>query len=225
MINVSEEYDNQLNTIAHYRKYPQLKPWIGSSYSESNIKLLFIGESHYLGDGITYHHDVDKWYEGFSDKIFAGTFTRDIIKTYANRSVKRKSRTIFVNMGKAICQSKVFSSLNENTYTVYKHISFMNFFQRPAEITGNSINVTPKDKEVSNITFQNVVEIIKPDVIVFGSKKAYKFVDKNFLDENKISYVVTPHPATSWWNRVSKNYGNKKGKDIVPDFLNEYKKK
>ena len=111
--------------------------------------------------------------------------------------------------------------------------AFMNFFQRPAQESGKSIQYNPTtDIEVAGATLQAVCEILKPTKIFFVSSRAYnafwsylgkikinikedikgsdlscetfQFVDvKNF---NKAIVGHSAHPGCSWWNRKSKNY-------------------
>jgi len=60
----SNEYDDKLRCISHYGLYPEMMPWIGKDYPESRMKLLLLGESHYLEENSTYHHDRESWYAG-----------------------------------------------------------------------------------------------------------------------------------------------------------------
>jgi len=34
-----------------------------------------------------------------------------------------------------------------------------------------------------------------------------------------IPVIATPHPTSHWWNRESKTYDNKRGRDILAEFV------
>lgn len=220
-------YDKQVDSISHYKKYPNLKPLIGSNYTNAKIKLLVVGESHYLDVESTYHHDPEDWYEGIdiSDKKDIGWMkTRSIIINGIKSNWKSRSKAIYRNIEKALFESELFEKKPDS---VFSEISFMNFFQRPAEITGKSIKVSEEDLIVSKSVFIDVVNIIKPDVVVFTSSLAYKTAKKggalDLLRDSNIAFTRTPHPGMPWWNRVSKAYNNKTGRLHFIDFINEQK--
>lgn len=100
----------------------------------------------------------------------------------------------------------------------------MNFFQRSAEKNGKSIKAKDLDLAVSKQVFSEVVNIIKPNAVVFTSVLAYKNAKKigalGDLTSNNIPFSKCPHPATSWWNREAKAYGNKTGKNHFVSFMN-----
>lgn len=225
MKNSSTEFDKKFDKIEHYVKYSEMRPWIGSDYQNQKVKILTIGESHYLAKGSTYHIDADNWYNGISmsdkpDK--AGIHTRNVIFNGINTNWKKKSKVIFKNTEDALFLSKLFSIKPESAYY---NIAFMNFFQRPAEKNGKSIKVKDLDLSVSKQVFSEVVSIIKPNAVVFTSVLAYKNAKKcgalDYLTSNNIPFVKCPHPATSWWNRESKSYGNQTGKNNFISFINK----
>lgn len=59
-------FDSQLAGAAHFALYPSLLPWVGMGYRKAELKILLLGESHYLPKGVSYHHNVDAWYSGSS---------------------------------------------------------------------------------------------------------------------------------------------------------------
>jgi len=217
-------YDQMLDKVNHYIKYPQLKPYIGENYSNTRLKLLVVGESHYLSKKTNYHHDPVEWYKGIDisdDMDDAGIKTRNIIIKWMNNECKRKSRVIYRNIEKALFDSDFFKGKPDNAFS---EIAFMNFFQRPAEINGKSIIVSDIDLTESNKIFSEVVNIIQPDSVIFTSSLAYKAAKKggtlNQLKARNITFTRTPHPGTSWWNRISKAYSNKTGKLHFIEFIN-----
>jgi len=217
---MTTKYDTELQKIVeHYKHYPKMIPWIGENYSSSKTKILFVGESHYLPMDITAHHDVDKWYLGkvkSSIKEDRGINTRNVIERFVTSKKTKKSHHIFLNMG------EVLKGEEHSAKSIYYHIAFMNFFQRPAEKTGGSIQVKQKDIDVANDTLIKVIKTIKPDIIIMGSQKAYKHLDKEDFNELSIPLIQTPHPASAWWNRRSKKYANLSGKEALIKALKEY---
>ncbi|WP_028304595.1 hypothetical protein [Oceanospirillum maris] len=220
----SNEFDEALDSVVHYQKYPEMKPWIGCDYATSTIKILVIGESHYLDVGSTYHHDPQEWYGGVivSDKKDSGWIkTRNIISNGIESKWKSKSKTIYRNIEKALLESS--ANLSEQK-SAFNTIAFLNYFQRPAEQTGKSIKVSKLDSEVSKSVVGQVVKVISPEIIIFTSSLAWDHAKRSNLikefDKQSIKYTRTPHPGMPWWNRVSKAYGNRTGKQHFVHFVN-----
>jgi hypothetical protein len=67
---------------------------------------------------------------------------------------------------------------------------------------------------------KHTLNILKPDIVVFVSKKAGKYGKRCI--QPQISSFITTHPASSWWNRPSKKNNNKSGKQLLIDFLTEH---
>jgi len=158
-----------------------------------------------------------------ASKSDAGWFnTRNIISNGIANNWKSRSKTIYRNTEKALRESKMPVSVDAS---VYIDVAFMNFFQRPAEVTGKSIKVSERDILLANDVFKSVVDIISPDIVIFTSSLAFQSARKGMalahLENFNIPYVRTPHPGMPWWNRVSKAYGNRTGKDHFVNFINQ----
>jgi hypothetical protein len=201
-----------------------MMPWVGKKHPRSELKLLIVGESHYLDKDSSYHHDIESWYKGINvtGKPDTGWFnTRGIISNGINTNWKSRSKAIYKNIEKALRESKMLVSDDES---VFVDLAFMNFFQRPAEVTGKSINVSEIDSLVSDEVFKSVIEIISPHIIIFTSSLAFRSAKKGMLLKHlkdiDISYARTPHSGMPWWNREAKAYGNKTGKNHFVDFIN-----
>ncbi|NVJ90276.1 MAG: hypothetical protein HWE34_01385, partial [Methylocystaceae bacterium] len=72
----------------------------------------------------------------------------------------------------------------------FRSVAFMNAFQRPARYK-KSIKVEKIDLEVSRHVVQSVVDILRPDAIIFTSIKAAKKIEKHITGRK----YRTPHPA------------------------------
>lgn len=221
---ISLEYDDRLDLIDHYRNYPKLKVWVGCNYSTMQKRLLLIGESHYLDKGITHHHDVVAWYTGGSEceKDGLGWInTRAIIQNGIDDHWASKGKSIYRNIERALFETLLFK---ERPRTAFTEVAFMNYFQRPAEKSGESIKVFPMDAEVSARVLEGVVNIIAPDAVIFTSSLAWRHAKlsgiSDFLRRESIAVARAPHPGMPWWNRVSKKYGNKTGKNHFVEFVN-----
>lgn len=220
-----ELYLNELSQIEHYKKYPNLIPWIGNAYKQSKNKVLILGESHYLDKNSSYHHEPTKWYEGIDvtdAKDLSWMRTATIIQNGINNGWKEKSKLIYKNLSKALVESKVDEF---NVEQPFHKICYLNYFQRPAEVTGKSINASELDSKVSCAVVNNVIDIVEPNIVVFSSTLAWGHAKKsgliNELKRQGIKCVRVPHAGMPWWNRVSKKYGNKTGKHYFIDFMKE----
>ncbi|MGV8919792.1 MAG: hypothetical protein ACOH2R_18645 [Pseudomonas sp.] len=211
---ISTFFDNELECIPHFAHYPKLKPWVGLGYRSALAKILILGESHYLARTSTYHHNPQDWYAGVE---LAGvpdqgwTNTRGIIQNGINNHWKGASKTIYRNIASALEAGGVMS---ENPFM---SIAFMNYFQRPAEQTGESIIVCPQDLAISAETVGAVVKVIRPDLVVFCSSLAWKSAKKTSLLEDMrgegLRVRASSHPSSAWWNRPSKRLKGRSGKE------------
>lgn len=213
-------YDEQLKKeIPHYNSYPKMLPFVGSQWGKHK-RLLLLGESHYI-DGKKLSQkfpDFDyqkEWYELDEKKLstLSGNIhTRGVVKKADLPKVQgfSKALSIFYNVKKEIKGTiPVFS----NEPTVFQYFSFMNYFQRPAFIEGDSIINNSKDNEVAYQALKGVLHVISPDAIVFTSSKAHNAFwwsrkqdgESSIFNNIKISHV--PHPGCAWWGRKSKSYG------------------
>lgn len=204
---VDTKYDKDLLKITHYKAYPQMMPFIGEKYDEK--KLLVIGESHYLPECSEKSSD---WYRhdwNYLDEEEKGWInTSELIRN----TKYNKAHTIYKNIDLAF--KEVFNVKDES----WHYMAFMNFFQRPAEKTGKSIKVTSEDRDIANDTLKEVVNVLKPDTVIFVSSKAYRTYN-NCCD--KVNVFSGVHPACRWWNTKMRKYGQKTGKEFFVDIVSK----
>lgn len=214
--------DDLYKTIGHYQKFPCMIPWIGENYTSSlHKRLLVVGESHYLPEDSKIHKNPEAWYLGSQNDLcneeVKWISTEGIIKkNKPNNFSKRKSHVIYKNIGKAINSCSFKYPLPSD---IFDHIAYYNYFQRPAESSGDSIKVSRIDKEVAEQVLTKLITLLEPEIVIFTSKLSANFGYSNVIDK-KINAAITPHPSCSWWNRSSKKY-NGKGSDVIPNFLIE----
>lgn len=217
----SERLDTELSIIGHYRLYPSLLPWVGQQYESQKIRLLVVGESHYLDKKSSYHHDDEVWYSGLDTSGYKDNnwfFTRNIINNGLNSKWKEKSKLIYKNIEKALLTSGFSDGAQ---LSPFETISFMNYFQRPAQVTGKSLHHTPLDIKTSAEVFQKVMMALEPDVVIVCSKLAWRAMRAsdvtNTMGETR--FAVTPHPATRWWHTKMKKHQGKSGKDLFIEAI------
>lgn len=198
----TRKHDSELDKITIYSKYPQLKPFIGSEFGIGCPRILLIAESHYLPPNSKIHLEPKDWYTGddthltYEEKKWIST--RGILnKPY--RGWKSRGHTIYRNIESALVNAGM--PINDS---VFRNIAFMNAFQRPAK-TGDSINSTLLDNQISIDTVSNVINTIEPDHVIFLSTKARKAIGK----ELGVKALGVHHPASPWWNRKKNNTNSK----------------
>jgi len=213
----TEAFDDKLDKVEIYQRYPLLKPFVGSDYGSNGPKILLIAESHYLPPESTIHKDSESWYLGQE-----GNLTLEEQKWMRTRRIlnkplngwKAKGHTIYRNIESALLKA----GLPAND-SVFRNVAFMNAFQRPAK-TGDSIRQTKQDIEVAVATIDQVIDAIQPDHIVFVSTKAKRAVGKRLKQKS----IGVHHPACAWWNRKQDGQSSKQRFiGLISEYLNEYK--
>lgn len=228
LLNIGSYEENGESEKGFYTYFPQMLPWIGEKYGSNFCKkLLLIGESHYLpndADEDLYNSDV--WYNeehtdyyGEDSDVFAYTNTREIINAGSWAS---KAHSIYREPNKLIgklLKSK-FPDIESGNFL--SHIAYYNYFLRPAR-TGKSLRqiINSTDEKIAADSFTELRGIIKPDAVFFLSKFAFENFRKNSPIKIEIPIDYAPHPASSWWNRVSSNSNGLTGKEKFEKFLIE----
>jgi hypothetical protein len=201
-----------------YNQYSEMLPYKGTHFGEADVpSLLLIGESHYLPYASTQHLSAEHWYAGNSTTL-----------TPEERKYIRTDEIVTKGRNEGFKNSIWFNSLpviNEYGFRfsdyngVADYIAFYNFFLRPAYY-GESLGVTPLDVEYANEAFALHLATLKPSAVIFISKLAYD----RFRPPAGFSMpvIATPHPGSPWWNREAAKYGNKRGRDILADFIKAF---
>lgn len=176
-----------------------MRPFIGRFYGQHGPKILLVAESHYLPAGRSLHLDAQRWYAG-SEKNFetddkpGWIHTRNIIDK-PDGQWNARGHEIYRRLNRALSEAGYMGDGN-----LFRYVAFMNGFQRPA-VTGKSLNVQREDLEVAKQTLNGVIDVIKPDRVIFVSTKAKRHLAKHLEIESK----GVPHPACAWWYRASKH--------------------
>ena len=189
-----------LDKVEHYQKYPLMKPFIGENYFNNSKKFLFVGESHYFDMD---DKDVTKdyingsptnWYENTQANLH--TSKHDWINT--RRVIGTSTHMVFKELEKIL--SHTMPKFKEREIN---NVAFMNGFQRPANKYGASIKnmVGPRDFEEGKKTIEKVVEIIRPDYVIFISKFTWEKIGTKINRIPEIKYEFINHPASvKYWH-------------------------
>ena len=206
---MQNEIESELDKIEHYQKFPLMKPFIGENYFNNTKKLLIVGESHFFdhqppSENPKINPGATVWYSSsendLDDAKKACINTRNTILTSKHK--------VFTEIENVLNQS--FEKYNNRAFN---NVSFMNGFQRPSNIRGQSIKeiASEKDFEVSLSTISKVIEILKPNFVIFVSKYTWDTVGTKLSKNENIIYDYTCHPAAYGdWN--DKNNPNSKYK-------------
>jgi len=207
-------YDAQFACVSHYRHYPLLYPWVGREFDSQSPRILVLGESHYLKRESVFHHDAAAWYAGVKipdTQERDWIFTRQLISRGIANRWRQKSKLIYSNIERALGEAGLRGD-EENS--PFHRIAYMNYFQRPAQVTGDSIVVSDLDRIHSGAVLTSVLDILKPRIVIFCSALAWKAAQEPRKNRPEIRFVKTTHPATRWWHTRMKKYQGQSGKEI-----------
>lgn len=196
-------FDQQLQEqLQHFKNYPQYLPFIGRAWQDQKEKILFIAESHYLPKNSNGKSNSESWYHNTSERL------SDEERTWIDTRgvVKHAGHILFNNIKKAVFEAK---QMDLNNDQLFERLGFYNYFQRPAEETGKSIQTSEIDCQVAYETLKAIASIIKPTVYIFVSKKAfnnfgYWRVKENDVVFQNVRLFVVAHPTSAWWNKPYK---------------------
>lgn len=221
MTYTNKKYNTDLLRISHYKQHPQMIPFVGKDWDKTR-KILVIGESHYLDDNDDEttkrgnRNIWENWYKISSKKLtdtqLSWTSTALLINEAIETNHFYPGWGIWKNIKDAIIESG-FNPNAENTSKALCYIAYMNFFQRPALKSGESITSDENDIKIANNTLSNVVDIIKANYIFFVSSKAWESFNKELFNDKEIGHSC--HPTSKWWNMESKKYTKPKGREKI----------
>ena len=224
-------YDRALSKIPFYVIHPEYMPYIGEKYEE--YKILIVGESHYIGQNpetqrFTIDYFVTNWWDGSCselDEVFYGWYnTRLVVKKYLT-GVRRHGHSIFTNCVKSfsdVVLGHPITHISTEESQKFVYFSFMNFFQMPSLFEGMkfwdslTINNTEekalamwhKTVEESGKVLDSVIDIIKPELVIFVSKSAYyAYKSSNAKHKADVNIIGVCHPGCSYWFKKRKSDG------------------
>lgn len=195
-----------------------MRPYKGKRFNAEGFpSLLLIGESHFLDDDSPQRSDPGAWYSGSSatltDYEISFISTSKLLENATADGFPLPTHSIYSNPFWEINQ---FGPLYDDYRAISDHVAFYNFFQRPA-VDGNSLEseLSERDIETANEVFLQNYNELAPTAVIFLSRLAHEY----FRQSISVPVFATPHPGSAWWNRTATNYGNKRGRDILGDFI------
>ncbi len=207
-------FDQKLAQIEFYKKFPAMIPFVGENYvSKEHKKLLLIGESYYLPNDVTLHHNPEKWYNDSQDSLYNldPNFVAWInCKELLNSEWDCDGHYTYKELNR---------SINDLPFTKSKRgideIAFTNYFQRPSQKEGDSMShfCTKLDVEKSKEILKDVIKTLSPDIIIFVSKYSWD-CDNEYIKKEFPNIIVdfTCHPATNSKYWLNSSYPHNKNK-------------
>jgi hypothetical protein len=199
-----------------------MRPYVGKHFGKTGAPaLLLVGESHYLPDGSSQHLSAKRWYSSDSSTLTSVEIdwisTADILRYARSEGFSSKAHWIWKN---ALWEINENGPRYEDYTRVADDIASYNFFLRPGT-EGESLAVGPEDVELANNAFVAHYKKLKPSAVVFLSRLAYNHFRTPAICS--VPVIATPHPSSRWWNRVAATYGDRRGRDILAEFIRTLK--
>jgi len=227
LLDIGSYDENNEKVPGFYTFFPQMLPWVGNNYGIDCKKLLLIGESHYLpkdNEDISLLDPKD-WYNEIHEyddesNIYDYTNTRGLLNGFSEWN----SSNMYKNPAKIIQDLLNKYKHNDISKNPLSYIAFYNYFLRPAVFTKSIKNkLQEQDIRIARDTFIEIVGVLKPDAVCFLSKLAYENFSTNVKQSFDFPIGSVPHPACSWWNKVSYYSNGLKGKEQFEKFLTDNK--
>ena len=204
-LKINEHYDSELKEIEFYKNsivHQLMLPYIGFNYQEHRV--LLVAESHYLGNEEDRKKiaNFKEWYEDKGDITLSQEGhinTREVVEQW------------FSN-GNGLFQKikKELENANIDIKYFWERIAFMNFFIVPSTNGSREICSTKEVEKKSLTNFEQVIKILKPNYILFLSKKSY-YIFKRENSEYLKKTSSFCHPTSICWYKKGKD--GKKSKD------------
>ena len=209
-----EGYVQGIPLPIHLRRFPGMQPWMGDHYQDDRHKrLLIIGESHYLPEGSTIHHDSDAWYTGSQNDL--SDEERKWVCTAGNiRGAWNRAHTIYREIARELSRILDERGLTHDDF-VFQHIAYCNYFLRPAPVEGGSMaaDVRPRDLATAEEVLNWFIRRHRPELVAVASKAAGRNAEK-MLMRSRIPYLITYYAGSPFWMT--------RFRDDFSDFLKDH---
>lgn len=199
-----------------FNRFEILKPALLDNYwSDKHSKLMIVAESNYLGDDVDcVFKDPNLWYQGDDSRI------KQLLKDQEKEVSNWKYYKTFTKLCKVMNEVA-----NIDCKSVYEEAVFYDYFLRPATVKGTKSfekDCTQLDRDVAGTALCGVIDILKPDIVIFASKYAHdefaKYSESVGYNTNvRIDYVN--HPVMRNWYEVE-NGGPKFEKLLKEYWIN-----
>mgnify|MGYP000029413442 CR=1 FL=1 len=178
----------------------RFKPYIGKNYHHQDLKILILGESHYLNenDFLDYKNEKERI------ELITHYVVNKYIEYKSNGKGFARWMNTFTKFGNVIHNKRMN---NIETINFWEKCSFYNYVQFPTR----KARVSPTNEEFlkSKNAFETVIQQTKPDLVIFWGQRLWNnFPKENYkkgeIETLKFNYslpiLVLPHPSSSKFN-------------------------
>lgn len=196
--------------------HPESAPFVGKLFDTKLPRIGIFGESPYLPENKGSSFTREDYYSKSSDEL--GFSSTD--KAYLNTSqivqndiiegvIANKSHSIYKNLG-----NDIGKALGSGDYrATLSHTIVTNGYDRPAEITGESINNNEMDDDYAYDKYIETCEKYRLQIPIISSSKLGKTIervakkrgDKRGLKWLKKSFIL-PHASTAHYARIRNSF-------------------
>jgi len=169
----SKVYDLELAKVKHYTNFPAMMPFVGSNYGDTcQKKIMLVGEINYLPHNCTLSENPRQWYKSTQSNLkrkeIEWLHCRNLVESRSKSPGLMFYRKLEIKMSELLGISNQIKTLST--------IVYMNGFQRPSPQSATSIKKFCRsiDFEIGVKTIDQVIDIMKPDVVLFISKLAWE---------------------------------------------------
>lgn len=201
----------KLSKIGFYQQFPVMVPFIGEYYlSDKHKKLLLVGESYYLPNETVIHHSASNWYKSKQEELDDEEVEWINCHGLLTCDWESNGHQIYRELNKCI-----FSLKLDKDKRAIDEVAFTNYFQRPAEKEGESFKYfcTEEDIIQSDEILDQVIQIIKPDIVIFVSKYAWDVGGQKIKEKHKnivVDFVCHPGTGGRYWHNEEYPHNKKK---------------
>ncbi|KAA6335387.1 hypothetical protein EZS27_016368 [termite gut metagenome] len=224
------KFEEELKQIEIFERFPNLIPHVSNNYGNGkHKKLLLVWESYYDSWDLLKDKSVDDWYKDED--------TPQLWESYPKKAGKHWNFKCKIDKDGCDKSGGTFLNPEEVLKTVekedpYSYCAGYNYFLRPAP-EAITLNIKEIDEKYAFEAFKKIVDIIKPDMIAFFSKKSYNSFKKYrakqeaaelaLLNDTKlfenIKIKAVQHPACAWWNKKSGKESKMTGRERFENFI------
>lgn len=208
---IQKKYDEELLLkLPHLKLHKNYLPHIGKNFEDAKQRIMIVAERHYLEKTFDNLINAEHWYST-PEKVYSTIGdnkswfnTRSVVAKYLQNRTSKGGLSIFYNLEKSF--KNVFPEAD-----LFNDCVYINYYQRPSQQQGNSINVSAIDSKIALENFMAIFAALKISKVIFVSSKAYcdfKAMPDMYKQTTLPFIGSVPHPsASSWWNRKSLKYG------------------